>query len=322
MLYFVQRLRDEAHRFAIGAHRAKRAAQTRATPLDEVPGVGAARKRALLAHFGSAKAVARAGLADLKAAPGISDAMAEAVYGFFPRRQLTRTGGATSRNTPDTLYPSEGGRDPGDGTRMRWTIPNILTVMRLVAAPGVALAFVVFERPAADWIAITLFIMAALTDYVDGRLARAWKQESTFGRMLDPIADKAMVVIALAVIVGLSGIKGLIMIPIIFILLREVFVSGLREFLGAKAAKLKVTYLAKWKTTVQMVAIPVLLLAGVFEYDRRHGDPWISFWFHNWVEWLLANSGLILIWVAGFLTVMTGYDYLMKAMPFLKDRRR
>jgi CDP-diacylglycerol--glycerol-3-phosphate 3-phosphatidyltransferase len=164
--------------------------------------------------------------------------------------------------------------------------------------------------------------MAALTDYVDGRLARAWKQETAFGRMLDPIADKAMVVIALAVIVGLSGIKGLIMIPIIFILLREVFVSGLREFLGAKAAKLKVTYLAKWKTTVQMVAIPVLLLAGVFEYDRRHGDPWISIWFHNWVEWLLQNSGLILIWVAGFLTVMTGYDYLMKALPFLKDRRR
>ncbi len=83
VLYFIQRLRDEAHRFAIGAHRAKRAAAVRATPLDEVPGVGAARKRALLAHFGSAKAVARAGLSDLKAAPGISDAMAETIYGFF-----------------------------------------------------------------------------------------------------------------------------------------------------------------------------------------------------------------------------------------------
>ncbi|MFT3974877.1 MAG: excinuclease ABC subunit UvrC [Amaricoccus sp.] len=83
VLYFIQRLRDEAHRFAIGAHRTKRAAQTRATPLDEVPGVGATRKRALLQHFGSAKAVARAGLADLKAAPGISDALAEVIYGFF-----------------------------------------------------------------------------------------------------------------------------------------------------------------------------------------------------------------------------------------------
>jgi excinuclease ABC subunit C len=83
VLYFVQRLRDEAHRFAVGAHRAKRAARTRATPLDEVPGVGAARKRALLAHFGSAKAVTRAGLADLKAAPGISDTLAETIHGFF-----------------------------------------------------------------------------------------------------------------------------------------------------------------------------------------------------------------------------------------------
>ncbi len=205
---------------------------------------------------------------------------------------------------------------------MRWTIPNILTVIRLLAAPGVALAFVAFPRPAADWVAIALFTVAALTDYVDGRLARAWGQETNFGRMLDPIADKAMVVIALSVIVGLSGIAPLILVPVAFILLREVFVSGLREFLGAKAGKLKVTYLAKWKTMAQMVAIPVLLLGGVFEYDRRHGQFWISSWFHNWAAWSLQNGGLILIWIAGLLTVMTGYDYLRKAMPFLRDRQR
>jgi CDP-diacylglycerol--glycerol-3-phosphate 3-phosphatidyltransferase len=205
---------------------------------------------------------------------------------------------------------------------MRWTIPNILTVMRLVAAPGVALAFVVFNRPYADWIAIGLFIMAALTDYIDGRLARAWQQESNFGRMLDPIADKAMVVIALSVIVGLSGINPLILVPVAFILLREVFVSGLREFLGAKAGRLKVTYLAKWKTTAQMIAIPVLFLASVFEWDRRHGTPWFSDWFHDWAAWLLSNGGLVLIWVAGLLTLMTGYDYLVKALPFLRDRKR
>ncbi|MFO1105752.1 MAG: CDP-diacylglycerol--glycerol-3-phosphate 3-phosphatidyltransferase [Amaricoccus sp.] len=205
---------------------------------------------------------------------------------------------------------------------MRWTVPNILTVMRLLAAPGVALAFVLFPRPAADWIAIGLFILAALTDYIDGRLARAWGQESAFGRMLDPIADKAMVVIALAVIVGLSGIRGLILLPVALILLREVFVSGLREFLGSKAGKLRVTNLAKWKTAAQMVAIPVLLLAGVFEYDRRHGQFWYSSWFHNWASWLLENGGLVLIWVAGLLTLMTGIDYLMKALPFLRDRKR
>ena len=205
---------------------------------------------------------------------------------------------------------------------MRWTIPNILTVTRLAAAPGVALAFVLFNRPYADWLAIALFVMAALTDYVDGRLARAWQQESNFGRMLDPIADKAMVVIALSVIVGLSGINPLILVPVAFILLREVFVSGLREFLGAKAGRLKVTYLAKWKTTIQMVAIPVLFLASVFEYDRRHNTPWYSDWFHDWAAWVLANGGLVLIWAAGLLTLMTGYDYLVKALPFLRDRKR
>ncbi|MFZ0099188.1 MAG: helix-hairpin-helix domain-containing protein, partial [Gemmobacter sp.] len=83
VLYFVQRMRDEAHRWAIGAHRAKRAKTTTATPLDEVPGVGAARKRALLAHFGSAKAVARAGVEDLMAVSGISEALAQQIHDFF-----------------------------------------------------------------------------------------------------------------------------------------------------------------------------------------------------------------------------------------------
>lgn len=86
VLYFVQRLRDEAHRFAIGTHRAKRAKAVGATPLDEVPGIGAARKRALLAHFGSAKAVSRANLADLRAVEGVSDAMAQKLYDFFHER--------------------------------------------------------------------------------------------------------------------------------------------------------------------------------------------------------------------------------------------
>jgi len=86
VLYFIQRLRDEAHRFAIGTHRAKRAKAIGATPLDDVPGVGANRKRALLAHFGSAKAVSRAGLADLKSVEGISDTLAETIHGFFHDR--------------------------------------------------------------------------------------------------------------------------------------------------------------------------------------------------------------------------------------------
>ena len=205
---------------------------------------------------------------------------------------------------------------------MRWTIPNILTVLRLLAAPGVALAFVLLPRPAADWVSVVLFVVAALTDYVDGRLARAWKQESNFGRMLDPIADKAMVVIALAVIVGISRVNPYILFPVAFILLREVFVSGLREFLGSEASTLKVTYLAKWKTTAQMVAIPVLLIAGALEFEARHGMFWVSPSFHASAEWLISTAGVVLIWAAGLLTVLTGLDYLHKAMPFLRDRKR
>ena len=99
---------------------------------------------------------------------------------------------------------------------MQWNIPNTLTVMRLFAAPGVAIMFLYFQRPLADWFALLLFVSAAITDFFDGYLARLWKQESKFGAMLDPIADKAMVVIALVVIVALSTADKLVMDAEIF----------------------------------------------------------------------------------------------------------
>jgi cardiolipin synthase len=149
---------------------------------------------------------------------------------------------------------------------MRWTLPNIMTVLRLLAAPMLGIVFLILPRPAADWVALFLFIFASLTDYVDGWLARKWGQVSKFGAMLDPIADKAMVVIALAVLLGLHGISDWTLIPVAAILFREVFVSGLREFLGETAGLLKVTPLAKWKTTVQMVAISLLFAWGLFDH--------------------------------------------------------
>jgi CDP-diacylglycerol--glycerol-3-phosphate 3-phosphatidyltransferase len=112
---------------------------------------------------------------------------------------------------------------------MTWNLPNILTFIRLLAAPGVAVMFLYFHRPWADWLALSLFVMAAITDWFDGYLARAWKQESKFGAMLDPIADKAMVVIALVIIAGYSGMNPWLILPVTAILFREVFVSGLRE---------------------------------------------------------------------------------------------
>ena len=221
---------------------------------------------------------------------------------------------------------------------MHWNIPNILTVARLIAAPMIALVFVVFERPLADWIAMVLFISAALTDYLDGYLARAWRQVSAFGRMLDPIADKAMVVIALAVIMALSGLNPIVLIPVALILFREVFVSGLREFLGADAGKLQVTKLAKWKTTLQMVAIPALFLTGIYQWDYVmiynqvgpegelpilvHGaEDEFGIIEKRWWFVLFENIGIVLIWLAAILTVITGFDYFRKSLPFLQDEK-
>ena len=184
---------------------------------------------------------------------------------------------------------------------MTWNLPNILTVFRLLCAPGLALVFLILPRPLADWLAVILFVGASLTDFIDGYLARKWDQMSKFGAMLDPIADKAMVVTAIAVLTMLHGVNPLIVVPAAFILLRETFVSGLREFLGDTAGTLKVTKLAKWKTTAQMTSIAILL---------GYGATGIA---------ALFTLGILLFWVAGALTVITGWDYLTKAMPYLRD---
>jgi CDP-diacylglycerol--glycerol-3-phosphate 3-phosphatidyltransferase len=219
---------------------------------------------------------------------------------------------------------------------MTWNVPNILTVLRLLAAPGVAVMFLYFHRPWADWFALTLFILAAVTDWFDGYLARLWKQESKFGAMMDPIADKAMVVIAIMVITGYNGMNPWLILPATVIMFREVFVSGLREFLGAAAGTLKVTKLAKWKTTAQMVAIAVLFLGTGLEYlngvamqgmtpneyaqavSDGQADPIRACGKRDCAS-LAGDVGLVLMWVAAALTAYTGLDYFRKAQPFLRD---
>lgn len=204
---------------------------------------------------------------------------------------------------------------------MTWNIPNILTLLRLLAAPAVAIMFLYFDRPWADWFALVLFVSAAVTDFVDGYLARAWKQESKFGAMMDPIADKAMVVIALVVITGFSGMNPWILMPAVLIIFREVFVSGLREFLGDTAGLLKVTQLAKWKTTMQMVAIAVLFAKGAFEHyqmDRMSDGGFSLLELGANVSWAL---GIGCLWVAMVLTVLSGADYFIKSLPYLRDTK-
>ncbi|SLN65220.1 CDP-diacylglycerol--glycerol-3-phosphate 3-phosphatidyltransferase [Falsiruegeria litorea R37] len=219
---------------------------------------------------------------------------------------------------------------------MTWNLPNILTVLRLIAAPGVAVMFLYFTRPYADWFALALFVTAAVTDWFDGYLARAWKQETKLGAMLDPIADKAMVVIALMVIVGYSSMSPWLVLPATLILFREVFVSGLREYLGDTAGTLKVTNLAKWKTTAQMVAIAVLFGQGVFEHylgmsawgmDPQMIDDILSGREEDLLglRWKLTGMelcwwvGLALLWIAAGLTAITGVDYYRKALPHVRE---
>ena len=215
------------------------------------------------------------------------------------------------------------------------TLPNILTLTRLTAAPMLGIMFLYFTRPFADWAALILFVGAALTDWVDGYIARTWKQESKLGTMLDPIADKAMVLIALLVITGIFGLNPLVLLPATLIVFREVFVSGLREFLGEVAGTLKVTKLAKWKTTVQMMAIAMLFAVGIFEHYLGMGSfgmdgVMIGQILDGKLEDLLNLNflyggmlvtwygGVILLWVAAVLTVLSGADYFRKALPHLR----
>lgn len=219
---------------------------------------------------------------------------------------------------------------------MKWTIPNTLTTLRLLAAPAVPVMFLYFNRPWADWFALALFVSAAITDYFDGYLARLWKQESKFGTMLDPIADKAMVVIALLILTGYSGMNPWLILPATVILFREVFVGGLREYLGAKAGLLKVTKLAKWKTTAQMVAIAILFLGTGLEHIEavRLQGKTVEQYAQLVQQGLAAPipfcgtrdcssyatwGGLMLIWIAAALTAVTGWDYFAKSLPHLRD---
>jgi CDP-diacylglycerol--glycerol-3-phosphate 3-phosphatidyltransferase len=265
---------------------------------------------------------------------------------MWPQMALARAVGGVwhgpkLRSAPQLRALASNGLPPrapmGYSFAMRWTIPNILTVLRLFAAPGVAVMFLYFQRPWADWFALTLFVSAAITDYFDGYLARLWRQESKFGAMLDPIADKAMVVIAIMVITGYSGMNPWLILPSTLILFREVFVSGLREYLGAKSGQLKVTKLAKWKTTAQMVAIAVLFLGTGLEYLNgvtmrgMTPDQYIDAVNAGLADPIRAcgkrdcasvanDAGLVLIWIAAILTALTGWDYFAKSLPFLKEK--
>jgi cardiolipin synthase len=180
-------------------------------------------------------------------------------------------------------------------------LPNLLTLSRIAAIP-VLVGLVALRHPAADIIACIVFSAAAITDYFDGKLARSRRQQSELGSMLDPIADKLLVGAALMMLVGMGRLSSLALYPAIVIMLREILVSGLREYLAGIRVGLPVTSLAKWKTGFQMGAVGTLL-AGDSSATLLH----LSF---------LPVSGIgeAMLWVAAVLTLVTGWDYLMAGL--------
>jgi cardiolipin synthase len=176
-------------------------------------------------------------------------------------------------------------------------LPNLLTLSRIAAIPVLVL-LVAIGAPWADFLAALLFALAAITDYFDGKLAREMSQLSDFGRMLDPIADKLLIGATLMALVGFGHLPGFGIYPAIVIMLREILVSGLREYLAEIRIGLPVTKLAKWKTGVQMVALGLLLLGGAGAH--LIGLGWLP----------MAWIGGTLLWLAAVLTLVTGWDYL------------
>ncbi|MEO8715205.1 MAG: CDP-diacylglycerol--glycerol-3-phosphate 3-phosphatidyltransferase [Acetobacteraceae bacterium] len=180
-------------------------------------------------------------------------------------------------------------------------LPNLLTLSRIAAIP-VLVALIALRLPVADLAACVVFSAAAITDYWDGRIARTRRQQSSLGRMLDPIADKLLVGSALMMLAGEGRLPFGTLYPAILILLREILVSGLREYLAAIRVGLPVTKLAKWKTGVQMGALGTLL-AGDSTAAILH------------LGFLPVNAiGAAMLWVAAGLTLVTGWDYLTASL--------
>jgi cardiolipin synthase len=184
---------------------------------------------------------------------------------------------------------------------MTANLPNTLTVARIVAVPVLIAAFYL-PAPTAPWVAMAVFVAASVTDWIDGWLARRWEQQSDFGKVLDPIADKLLVAAALFMLAAFDRLSVPSLVAAIAILGREILVSGLREFLAGRAS-LPVTMLAKWKTAVQMIAIAVLLVAPAAPW----GLP-------------LQRIGEIGLWIAAVLTLITGWDYLKRGLELMRAK--
>ncbi len=181
-------------------------------------------------------------------------------------------------------------------------LPNILTIFRIIIIPFLVLAFYI-GGAVGIWSAVVLFALAGISDYLDGYLARLMKQTSAFGQFLDPVADKLVIIVSLVLIIAFNHLQGFWILSAIIIIIREVMISGLREFLAPHNVQVPVSKLAKWKTTVQMVFIG-FLIAG--EYGAEVVPYSIE----------IGQLGLV---IAMIITVITGWSYMKIGCKTIKD---
>ncbi len=182
---------------------------------------------------------------------------------------------------------------------MLTSLPNLLTLSRILVIPVVA-ALLAYDGAGARIAALVLFAAACITDYLDGYLARKMNDVSGLGRFLDPIADKLLVAAILVMLLANGGLTGWYVVPVMLILGRELLVSGLREYLAELQVPMPVSKLAKWKTTVQMLALALLILTG----------PAFAGWPFQWL-------GEVCLLLATLLTLITGYDYLARGLKHM-----
>ena len=187
---------------------------------------------------------------------------------------------------------------------MQFKIPNILTIGRIIIVPFFVVSFFL-PGFYGEIIPFFLFILASFSDFLDGLLARLYKEESKLGELLDPIADKIIVSAALILLVMNGTIQNYEVIAAIIILTRELLISGLREFLGKVQVQMPVTSLAKVKTFIQMFSIAILLTG-------KTGNTIINFEDYN-----AHTVGIILLWLSAFFTLYTGYDYVRKGIDHI-----
>jgi cardiolipin synthase len=197
--------------------------------------------------------------------------------------------------------------------RSSLSLPNILTYARIAAIPvvvGCIYAQAIMDGPLwLRWVALAVFIAAAVTDFLDGYYARIWDQHSAFGRMLDPIADKLLVASCLLMLAADGIIHGWTLWAAIVILCREILVSGLREYLAALRVSVPVTKLAKWKTTIQLIAIGFLLAGDA-------GDQMVGALVPA-LGPVVTQLGLLLLWISAIFTIYTGWDYFRAGIHHL-----